>query len=307
MGDYLSASVRWAFAERNGRPPVKEREVYADLHAHPCISDKKSLLQTLDACIENYVGLLACTTHNSPKELSFWRVKDLLSKEGPYACDDRDLALVFACKGKKIIMVPAYETRCEVPDVGTMHLVALMPDRAYIPSDRQPFKDCIEECRRHNAIVLAAHPYLICNPDRPRVHVATARERGIIYEKVFPYVDAADAISAAGLWLKAANEHLMDDYLARCIATSDAHGSKAWKRREIGRAGTIFTLGDWISGTDLRKNLRARLQSGNHKKHLRYMSFLGFMGVCLEAFHVPWQTKEPLPIAVNPAKREQTF
>lgn len=307
MGEYLGPSVRWLFAERNGRPPIKEREVYADLHAHPCIHDDKSLLQTLDACVENDVGLLACTAHNNGNELSFWRVKDLMSKEGPYACDDRNLALVFEYKCMKVIMVPAYETRCDVPDVGTMHLVALMPDRAYIPSDRQPFKDCVEDCRRHNAIVLAAHPYLICDPDHPRVRVATARERDIIYDKVFPHVDAADAISAAGLWLKAANEHLMDDYLARCIATSDAHGSRGWKRREIGRAGTIFSLGDWISGSDLRQNLRVRLQSGNHKKHLRYMPFFGFVGVCLEALHVPWRAREPMPTTAKPTNREQTF
>jgi hypothetical protein len=301
MGEYLGPSVRWLFAERNGRPPIQEREVYADLHVHPCITDKQSLLQTLDACVEHDVGLLACTAHNTSTELSYWQMQSFIRQDAGYSCEDRGLALIFGYKGKKVTFVPAYETQAVVPDVGSLHLVALMPDRGYIPIERQPFKQSIENCREHNAIVIAAHPYLICDPDEPRVHVADARERDIICNEVFPHVEAADAISAAGLWLIAANDHLKDDY-ARWIATSDAHGSTGRKRREIGRAGTIFALGDWMAGTDLRERLRARLQSGNHQPHLRYMPFSGFMGVCLEAFrgaHRPTLGATP--------NREQTF
>ncbi len=300
MGEYLSTSVRWAFASKNSLPPRKGSEVFADLHAHPCIKDDETLRQTLDACVAHDVGLLACTAHTS--ELSFWRIKDIAKKAKRYDIEDKGLALSFSYKGKNVTFVPAYETRCLIEGVGTMHVVALMPNQGYMPSDRKPFKECHNECRTYNAIVIAAHPYLVCDPDKPRVHVANAKERDIICETVFPYVEAADAISAAGLWLMAANEHLVDDY-ARWIATSDAHGTTPRRKREIGRAGTVFTLGNWSSGDDLRERLRSKLQYGSHTPHLRYMPFSSFIGVCVQAFQTPWHPREP----VDSAQREQTF
>jgi hypothetical protein len=285
LTEYLSGTWRYlkqtSFNGSIHRPELKLGQVTADLHAHACIANIRDLRDTLDVLVEHNVGVFPIVTHGtgSAHDMNYWQVKDLVQaseKTQPFEFEDRGLAFDILHKGRRITHVPGYETWCFVDGIrGAVDVLALMPDKGFEDEARSgiSFTEYLAMGRHHNAIVIAAHPFTICERGRtPRFAVANAKEREVMGRKVLWEVDGVDVVGANCFWFICSNELLLKEYEGRPLANSDAHGTSHYTRQEIGRSGNIFDLGNWETGVELREMLRSRIRQEDFVPFLNYMS-----------------------------------
>ncbi|RMF54979.1 hypothetical protein D6745_03535 [Candidatus Woesearchaeota archaeon] len=264
---------------RSGQPELKPGEIIADLHAHPYIYSENDLIDTLNAAKTNNVGILAVTCHaTSKKQHDLSGVKRLFQNSTGYLCllnrHDYGLSLSVDAIGKKITLVGAYETSVRLDGVsGGLDVLALMPDEGFSDHAKSgmPLDEYLDVARKHNAIIIGAHPFTIHDPYGPfgffRFRLAKPEERVAIREKLFPEVESVDLVSDNAAWMVISDELVQQEYPGKPLANSDAHGIDSRTRREIGRSGNIFSLDKEPVGEELRNELRQAIVSGNFRTY----------------------------------------
>lgn len=67
IAGHVASSVNYLLkvVVRAKLPSLSGTEIAADLHAHPCITNTRTLLDTLDAMAANCLTLLALTVHGA--------------------------------------------------------------------------------------------------------------------------------------------------------------------------------------------------------------------------------------------------
>ena len=304
---YLGKTFPGSFADtiRKSQPKKEKDEVFADLHAHPYITDKKSLYSTLDIMVAHNLDELAITTHMKWKgiESDFWQVKNLIQEKGlaeKLCFEDQDLAfkLTHPESGKELTFVGAYETDVRVPGFSRdacIHMVALMPDKGFEQEVQHGMRldkylRLDQDC---SAITIAAHPYTVQDPwlfGLIPFRLAKSYERKAIQDEVFPFVDSVDLVATNALWMTESNKLLQEDYPNKPLANSDAHSTGSYARKELGRAANIFQKEENGTGDAHREDLRTKIKTGWFKTYLAEMPVGRFARALV--LHLPYKKLE---------------
>ncbi len=273
------------------QPELEENEYIADLHAHPYIVKEKDLIDTLDIMADNNVSLLSITSHGQghSNECDLNMAKQILkytdfAKNTDYLELENSIHLNH--RGKQLTLIGGFEYSLAVEGIkGKMDFIALMPDPEF---DRSldpkfvTFEQFISASQEYNAITMAAHPYTLSDPYGPfgffKFRLADQKEREIIRDNVFPNVDTADLVASNCAWMVYSNEQVEEDYHGKPLTNSDTHGVNHYTRKEIGRAGNIFSFPREKSDEALlREKLHENIKLGNFRSYLNYTPSLQFI------------------------------
>ncbi len=287
---FLSASLRYLVQVycRKSRAVASPNGLKADLHAHPYITNTRTLMHTLDTMCRNNVSLLAITVHGTTnaREMDYWAVRDMILSEFKRpAVMDMGGVLRVSYRGSELYLVPAYEDYCVLDGVeGQLDLVVLCPERSFSFQEckERDFDDRVAFARQHKGIVIAAHPYTIWDPHGPggfiKFRLATPTERRVIRAKVFPNVDSVDLVATNCAWMMKSNELLRREYPGTAVCSSDTHAVNRWVRREVGSSGCVLapTLTRARDESTFRDCLRSQISLGEFKSYLSYLGPVKF-------------------------------
>ncbi|MBU0980371.1 MAG: hypothetical protein KJ709_06175 [Nanoarchaeota archaeon] len=284
FSDFIKANLSYLKATLPSRRPVlHDGGMLCDLHAHPYIHSRKTLIDTFDVMVRNNVSLLTLGTHGrgNAREYDFWEVKELMQKEG-IKFEDKGIAFTVKHHGKTLTLIGGYEPPIHFKGiVGKIDILTLMPDpdfQLHLKKDMM-FKDYLKLSRRHNGIVIGAHCYTIGDPEGRngiiKFRLANSEDKKILKKSLFPFVDGLDTVSSNVLWMLRSNELIKEDY-GKPLANSDAHSPSHHTRLEIGRSGNIMKLKPWKTGKDLRGQLRHIIKTKQFEPILNYTPPLQF-------------------------------
>lgn len=223
----------------------------ADLHAHPYIDSLEALLKTVKAARNNNIDLIGVTVHGkgNNKELNYWDTRKMMIGKN-YSYLDYRVFFQMRQGSRLITFTNGFEENCKLKGLkdAKIDIVGLMCDQGLEEktSSNMEARDYIDLIHQHNGIAMAAHPTVLPTGRLIAFRLPEKEEMEILEEKIFPYVDCADNVADAALWMICSHE-ILEEHYENPLRTSDAHCTgrfPGYTRGEIGRAWTSFHMRD---------------------------------------------------------------
>ena len=254
------------------QPAIWGDEIIVDFEVNPVIRSIEDFVKTVDALLNNRIGIAGiigpartneAKTHNI--ENDFWMLKQLIKAQPFIQYEDLGLAVKLRRPTQELTLVGVYKKYVKLEGIkGKIAVTSIMPDEGFekYMAQAETFEDIIDYARDFNAIVVGANPYTVVDPKGLggiiKFRLATAEERGIISERVFPEVDAVSLIATNCAWMMRSDELVKSHYSGSILANSGMHTGKIcaeYTRAEAGRSGNVFVKKEYNDGEELRDYL----------------------------------------------------